>query len=286
VGTMLIENGGYVHASILYDGSNSSSKRGTGTITVSNTGTNGGLGVGSNAYVGLYASGSLTVQNDGAVQIGSHLDVGADGHITVSNNSEIAVGGVTLLEPDGSVMIGKDGVVSLDCASGNYNANTVIHGGTLTLERTGAIAGANGISFFGRGSLTLDSGVTLSNKISKFGGLDIIELVGVTANKDIYSENVSGQPPGGTLTLKNGNVPVETLQFLGSYTSSNFHLESEAGETDVTFNSSGGSAASVQEQIFNSALLSDSLGHHAPEAIGGRGSATPDLWCVGHAPAG
>ncbi len=282
-GTMLVDNGGYVHASTLYDGSNPSLNPGTGTITVSNTGS-GGLGVADSAYIGEYASGSLTVQNDGAVHIGSDLDVGADGHITVSSNSEIAVGGITLLEPDGSVVIGKDGGVSLNCASGAYNANTVIHGGTLTLQRTGAIAGANGISFFGRGNLTLKSGVTLSNKISKFGGIDTITLDGVTANKDNYN------PSKNALTIKNGTVPVETLYFSGSYTTSNFRLETFAGGTEVTFNPSGGSAASVQEQIFDSALLSDSLGYHTLDAIGGRGSAiggaTPDLWSVGHAPGG
>jgi fibronectin-binding autotransporter adhesin len=281
-GTMLIENRGYVHASTLYDGSDSSSNRGTGTITVSDGGTNGGLGVAGSAYVGADASGSLTVQNDGAVHIGSDLYVGADGHITVSSDSEIAVGGITLLEPDGSVVIGKDGVVSLDCASGDYNANTVINGGTLTLERTGAIAGANGISFFGRGNLTLNSGVTLSNKISKFGGLDIIDLDGVTANDKSYSN--------GTLTLENGTVPVETLHFVGSYTTSNFRLETYTAGTEVTFDPSGGSAASIQEQIFNSALLSDSLAYHPLGALGGRGSAvagaTPDLLSVGHAPGG
>ena len=279
-GTMLIENGGYVHASTLYDGSSSS--QGTGTITVTNGGSAGGLGVATKAYVGEDASGSLTVQNDGVVYIGLDLDVGAAGQITVSSNSAIGVHSNSLVDADGSVRIGKGGAVSLDCASGAYNSNTVINGGTLTLERTGAIAGAKGISFKGAGTLTLDSGVTLSNKISEFSAGDTIALLGVTATTPSYSN--------GSLTLMNGTVPVETLHFKGSYTTSNFHLTKIAGGTDVTFNPSGGSAAAVQEQIFNSALLSDSLGHHAPDAVGGRGpagaSATPDLWSVGHGPGG
>ena len=68
-----------------------------------------------------------------------------------------------------------------------------------------------------------------------------------------------------------GTFPVESLYFSGSYTKSNFHLAEKAGNAVVTFNPSSGSAASAHEQIFNSALLSDSLGYHAPEAIGGRG---------------
>ena len=56
----------------------------------------------------------------------------------------------------------------------------------------------------------------------------------------------------------------------------------------MTFKPSKASAASVDEQIFNSALLSDTLAYHPLDAIGGRGSAigsaTPDLWSVGHGP--
>ena len=149
-GTMLIENGGYVHASTLHDGSSSVSSQGTGKITVS-----GGYLDATDAYVGLDASGSLTVQNDGFVDIGSDLEVGVEGHINVSSDSEINVD--NLVGSDGSVMIGKDGVVSLDCASGTYNANTVINGGTLTLERTGAIATTKGISFAGVGGICFSS---------------------------------------------------------------------------------------------------------------------------------
>ena len=88
----------------------------------------------------------------------------------------------------------------------------------------------------------------------------------------------------------NGTAPVETLKVAGSYTTSNFGLTETGGNAIVTFNPSGGSAASIQEQIVNSALLSDSPGHHALDAFGGRGSAigsaTPDLWSVGHGPGG
>src|SRR5208283_1881383 len=120
-----------------------------------------------------------------------------------------------------------------------------------------------------------------SNKISKFGSGDTIQLDGVTATKPpIYS------PKNGTLTLKDGNAVVDTLHFPGSYTQSNFRLAEIGGHAVVTFKPSKLSAASIQEQIFNSALLSDSLGHHALDAIGERGSVAPDLWSVGHAPGG
>ncbi len=276
-GTMLIEKGGYVHASTLYDGSRSSSQ-GTGTVTVSG----GNLGA-TAAYIGEHASGTLTVKNDGTVLIGRALYVGAYGHVTVSSNSGIAVDG-TLTNP-GFVTIGTGGTVTLDCVGGAYNANTEIPGGTLLLEQTGAIAETKAIIFLNAaGYLSLASKVTLSNDILGFQTGDTIELLGVTANKDIYNSST------GTLTLKNGNTPVETLHFVGAYTYSDFHLTQNGSEAEVTYAPSGGSAASIQEQIFNSALLSDSLGYHAPEANGERGSAVgsakPDLWSVGHAPGG
>ena len=273
-GTMLIENHGFVRASTLYDGSRSS--QGTGKITVSRSSLDA-----SSADVGIDASGWLTVQKNGEVFIGSDLYVGAEGHITVSSNSGIAVD--NQVGPDGSVVIGDGGHVVLDCASGAYDANTVINGGALTLERTGAIATTKGISFHGAGLLLLfSSKVTLSNTISGFGSGDTIQLDGVTATKPSYSN--------GTLTLLNGTAPVETLNVAGSYKTSNFGLTETGGNAVVTFKPSKGSAASVQEQISSSALLSDSLGHYAPEAIGERGSAigsaTTNLWSVGHGPGG
>ena len=152
-GTALIENGGQMFASTLWDGSSSSSHQGTGEITVSGGGS--GLGVAHKAYVGEHASGSLTVQKDGGVAIGSYLGVGAKGRMTVLSNAEIRVGTVVSAPTPGSVTIGAGGAVWLSCAGGAYNANTVISGGGLHIEQTGAIAEKSGISFKGAG--TFDS---------------------------------------------------------------------------------------------------------------------------------
>ena len=156
----------------------------------------------------------------------------------------------------------------------------MISGGGLHIGQSGAIAATKGISFKGGGTLFLYNEATLDNAISGFGAGDTIRLGGVTADDDSYN------PSNGELTLMDETFPVESLYFSGSYTKSNFHLAEKAGNAVVTFNPSSGSAASAHEQIFNSALLSDSLGYHAPEAIGGRGSATPDLLSVGHGPSG
>ena len=163
----------------------------------------------------------------------------------------------------GFVNIAKGGTVTLDCLDGAYNAQTMISGGTLIVERPDAIAGANSITFshtFGAGTLTLDSGVTLSNHIIQFGSGDTIQLDGITATKPKYSN--------GTLTLLNGTVPVDTLHLVGSYKDANFGVAEVGGNAVVSYKPSKGSAASVQEQIFNSALLSDSLGYHGLDAIG------------------
>ena len=277
-GTALIENGGQMFASTLWDGSSSSSHQGTGKITVSGGGS--GLGVAHKAYVGEHASGSLTVQKDGGVAIGSYLGVGAKGLLTVTSDSEIRVGTVVSAPTPGSVTIGAGAAVWLSCAGGAYNANTVISGGGLHIEQSSAIAATKDISFKGAGTLTLSSEVTLGNAISGFGKGDTINLLGVAAETDRYD------PSYGTLTLENGTFPVDTLLIKGNYTTSNFPLAEKAGNAVVTFKPSKGSAASAQEQISNSALLSNSPGYHAAEAVGGRGSATPDLWSVGHASGG
>jgi T5SS/PEP-CTERM-associated repeat protein len=276
-GTVLVENGGYVLASDLADGSSTSSSS-LGTITVS-----GGNLRATQAYVGEHGSGSLTVQSGGAVIIGLHLHVGTDGHVTVSSNSSIDVD--STLSRNGSVVIGSGGIVSLNCFSGAYKANTVINGGSLVLMRTGAISEAYSLGFAGAGRLTLNSGVALSTALNGFGTGDSITLRGVTADNDVYSKRTFG----GTLTLENGNgASVATLNFLGSYTFANFHLSEVGGNAVVTFNPSKGSAASIQDQIFNSALLSGSSAYHGLDAVGGRGSAgasaTPDYWSVGHSP--
>ena len=112
----------------------------------------------------------------------------------------------------------------LNCASGAYDANTLINGGGLVLDTTDAIVASKSISFGpGGGIMDLYSKGTLSNKISGFGSGDIISLEDFTADKDKYD------PSNGTLKLYNGNnpTPVETLHFRGSYNSLNFHLEQE-----------------------------------------------------------
>ena len=279
-GSVLIENFGSVHASALSDGSYSS--QGTGKITVSD----GRLYVANDAAIAETASGSLTVENKGFVNIGSDLVVGpyggAAGTVTVSSNSGIGVAATP--GGNGFVTIGKGGRVSLDCFHGAYSAKTMIAGGTLFLKRTGA-EGSSGIFFgAGGGMLSLANGVTVSEYLNGFGSGNSIQLIGVTANKESYSENSSGV----TLTLKNGNAPVESLHFAGSYTPASFGLAEVGGDAVVSFNPSAASAVSIHEEISNSALLSDSPAYHPLDAFGGRGSAgasaTPDLWSVGHAP--
>ena len=281
-GTVLIENGGLVVANTSWDGSQSS-PQGTRTITVSGSTSSGGLAV-YNAYAGVDASGSLAVQNGGAALFATGFVVGRQGHVTVSSNSGIAVGG-NGGSLDGSVTIGAGGTVTVDCPNGAYNAKTKISGGTLYIKQSGAIAGADGISFAGAGTLELGIGVTLSNKISGFGSGDTIQLDGVTATKPSYN------PSKGTLTLLNGTAPVETLKVAGSYTDANFGVAEVGGNAVVSYRPSKASTASLHEQIFNSALLSDTLAYHPLDAIAGRGwkigSATPpDLWSVGTGPAG
>ena len=129
----------------------------------------------------------------------------------------------------------------------------------------------------------------MSNNISGFGAGDTIALDGVSEDKDVYSPNEDNS--GGTLKIKYHGEVVDTLNFLGSYNLSNFRYTPTASGTDVTFKPSTGSAASLDEQIFNSALLSEHAcisraGRHRRARLGDRKRDAPDLWSVGHAPGG
>jgi hypothetical protein len=116
-------------------------------------------------------------------------------------------------------------------------------------------------------ALNVDLGVAVGPPT---GGGDTVHLLGLTADKEGYF--------GRTLALEHGNRIVDTQHFLGSYTTT----------PSGAVGSFKGSGASLNEQIYNSALLADSLAYHLPDGGGGRGSgigtATPDLWSVGHGP--
>ena len=155
-GTVLIENLGSVDASFLDDSSDIlAGTGGMGKITVSD----GTLHVTKRARIGAFASGSLTVENKGIVSVGGDLTVYSQGSVAVSSDAEIGVNSSAV--KFGFVTIGQGGSVGLDCASGAYNANTLINGGRLEIEQSDAIAKTKGISFgAGGGTLHLTIGVT------------------------------------------------------------------------------------------------------------------------------
>jgi hypothetical protein len=225
---------------------------------------------------------SVTVESGGVAQVTDGVILGrptfikyANAILDIIDRAAVAVGPSAPVL-GGYLTVGRGGFAQFFGAKQDVTANLEVSGGLLEVMNTGA-AGASNIAF-GSGGGTIDAakGAKLINPVAQFGSNDRIQLDGVVANGDSYN------PSSGVLSLLNGTTTVATLSFVGSYNPLGFKTNEVGGAAVVTY-----SATAVQEHIFNSALLSDSLGYHLG-ATGDRGSAgagaTPDLLSVGHAP--
>jgi hypothetical protein len=104
-------------------------------------------------------------------------------------------------------------------------------------------AGSESISFLSTGIGGLEiadaagSATAYSGKISGFGGSahsntsQYIELTGVTYSTGEMSSSYSGNATSGVLTVSSGGATVASIDFVGSYTSTNFQISSGSGGT-------------------------------------------------------
>jgi hypothetical protein len=100
------------------------------------------------------------------------------------------------------------------------------------------------------GTLILDDPVTFSGLIYGFTGTgtvsDAIDLKGITFDSGTtwkYTENSAGT--GGTLTLYKGTTIIDTINFVGSYTTANFTVGSDGNGGTLITDSLSGSAATI-----------------------------------------
>jgi hypothetical protein len=125
--------------------------------------------------------------------------------------------------------------------------------------------------------------------IKGFGAHDTIDVSGLSTSDTI---GVSYKGSVATVRFLQAGKAVGSLHFAMKAGQGSFHFD--AAEGALTFApkvaSETGDCGAVPQQVFDSALLSDSLGYHSPDAVGGRGSAAAgaasDLWSVGHGPGG
>jgi len=155
---------------------------------------------------------------------------------TVSNAGTLYASGVSGLLQITSAAVVNGGVVEV----GN---------GTVDIKG----AGSENITFQagGSGVLDLDDATAFTGKVSGFGGpnhtdsREYIDLTGVIYSAGAITSSYSGNSSSGVLTVSSG-VLVATLDFVGSYSSSNFHISSVSSGThsgSVEITDPSGSAA-------------------------------------------
>jgi hypothetical protein len=214
----------------------------------------GDLAVAAGASVKL---GGLTL-NGGVLQSSASgtlvvgTSAGAAGAITVSGDVS-GFGTITgAAVTDTGTVTASGGTLSImDAVTGT---------GTLALAADATVlagAGVSGVTidFAANGTLALAEPASVTSTISGFQSGDVVDLQKLIANTLTYS--------GGRLTLSDGSTVVDTLSFAGSYTQSDFSLQSDKhGGTDVLY-------AGTQAPDFASTVLRDEAGAGAFRAPAG-----------------
>jgi fibronectin-binding autotransporter adhesin len=210
----------------------------------------------------LSVMGRLTESRSVTLAAGSILNAGTSGAILArdvtlqggrldeSAGSRLAVGSSLTSDTDGTLLVERhatvagEGIISADAIS---VAGTVsAQGGTLTLHGgtsgTGTVAIASGATLVADGALSVTNldftgaGATLvlmtptdvTSSLSGFGTGDVVDLEKLVATTLTYA--------GGTLTLLNGTQIVDTLSLTGSYTATDFTLQSDGSQgTDLLY---------------------------------------------------
>ncbi|MGC9271554.1 Hint domain-containing protein [Acidiphilium sp.] len=242
------------------------------------------FGVGNITSSGTYAiEGSLaTVNIEGPGTSGTPITaeiIGFSGDvisIDISNNA------INYLDPNPSILIS-------DSVNVGENANSQSIGyGTLELASAFATGAPPIVNIFGTNNdIILDSGITefsLGNSsfgdINPFVATDTIDLQGVQATSDTFTQNsFFGAPSaGGTLVLENnaGSIVGEVFLAAGTYTSNEFIINSSNGGTDITVCFAAGTHILTQcgEKMVDKLIVGDLVVTHG-------GLLSPIEW-IGH----
>ena len=208
-------------------------KQGSGTLTIDNSGVN-------------TWSGGTTI-GGGTLQVGNGGTTGNLGAGNVTNNASLVfdrsdnISLANSISGSGSLTKNGNGVLSLN-ASSTYSGTTLVNAGALLLDGTlsggglltsaagttlggngtntgpvavsGQLAPGNSAGTFGAGSLTMDSGATLTfdvnaNNTVGSGVNDLLQVNGnLTLNNNPITINLLGGPPNG--------VPYRVANFTGA----------------------------------------------------------------------
>ncbi len=266
-GASINTNANNLTASGQISGTGDLSKLGSGTLTLSNLGTNanhsgatlvnaGALSIGSASNVG---SGAITLaatelEATGAFSLANDINLGAGGGTINTNTNDITVSGLV----SGSADLTKtgSGTLSLSNAGNNSNhsGNNNINDGSISIAASGNI---------GSGAINLDGSelettglVTLANDINLgLGGGTINTSTDVTASGLITGSSNLSKTGAGTLSLNNtGNATSHTGALLVNGGLLGFGDTSHISSQDITLNG-GGLQTNAALTIANNLIL-------------------------------
>ena len=215
-------------------------------------------------------NGGTTVISGGTITAGALVETLASGialvHGTVQNS------GGTLLASGtaGFVLIESDAVVSGGLVEVGNGLISVLSGGTANIffAPTGSgelrIADAAGSSTVFTGAVSGFGGVNHSNH-KQFIDLVNVNFASGAITVSYTSSGVSNT--SGTLFVSSGGVEVAEINFVGSYTSANFHVGSGLVGVKIT-----------DPQVVNGGVVLDGVAHGSP----GNGLDLPDIGIGAH----
>ena len=243
LGTVVVQSGGIFAPGGTFHNSGSLKAATGGDIVLGGTVANGSAGV-------ILASGAVAhVDLDGATISGGIVKAVSHGVLNVTGRT---IGSGTLVETlsGGSAIISgtlaNSGTLLASALGSLIEIAGVVSGGAVTVGN-GIVdvlsGGTANIAFLSTGSGALEIADTLGSPnaftgtISGFGGVNhtnhkqFIDLVSVTSAAHTISFSYTSATGSGTLTVSSGGTAVASIDLVGAYTSSSFHLVSGIGGT-------------------------------------------------------
>jgi autotransporter passenger strand-loop-strand repeat protein len=220
-------------------------------------------GVAANTTVG---SGGLLVVESG----------GASSQTTITSGGTLELKGGGLVE--GTAIIAAGGMLETTSGGTGIISGTVVNSGMLfasgsdslfeiasgAIVSGGAAVVGNGIvdiqgaskenvRFVASGSGGLDLGdpTAYTGKVAGFGGSkhsnpnQFIDLTGVTFSSGMVTETYSGTTTSGVLTVTSSGTKVASIDLVGSYVTSDFHLTSGSGGSGTIITDPQGGHATI-----------------------------------------
>ena len=301
-GTEIVTSGGIASGvAILSGGTEIAAAGGTASIAGATSGVM--LASGSHAEIILqgvtisggtletFVSGQIDVSDAGNVLSGVHIQgsviVETGGTLTLSGGTlsagaivETASGGTAIVSDtltNGGTLYASasDGLVQIAGGAVVNGGIAEVGNGIVDIEG----ASSEEVSFLaaGSGGLDLDDAKLYTGKVVGFGGAghsnhsQFIDLTAITYVSGVVSESYHASAGSGVLTVTSSGTVVATIDFVGAYTSGDFHLTSGAGGSGTIITDP---ACPPRQQVHgaNIALFGSYIAASFVSAAGGNGS--------------